>query len=552
MPSIDSPLPDFRDLTIHRIITESSGAQNETETLTAMEFQNTAVNRGFKNFELNWVTNPNDERVLLFTLKMYSNNRIKETWENKVPNNESDLEERGLVMDYQGDVDKEDMVGTCDYCEKRYCVEKLIHLADTDEMWCDECVQNNASRCERCGNYYSTSDEFEECYNDYDNYAGYYCESCQRELNCEWSEEDERMYINNGGNRMQKYLHPDGILAKGCVDCPDCRDSEEGWCPRHLKEKIDEMEREMTTLWVYDTERRNYHENGHNRFKKLKLRTKHEHPLLFYGIELEVLWDRAKGDYNKVVKEFIEATGGMFVAEYDRSVDDRGMQLGHYIGAEFISRPTSYKKWIDKDTITKLENGMKVLKKYGAIDPMDDGCGLHVHMSKAFFENRTKKKVSEIKSDMDWFFQYFQPEIERISRRPYGQYCASKAFRMQNSVNDFRNNNAMFGVKGKFVMEKGKLTVSQGSGITHHDCIIETPKTIEARTFCSTIKVEEILATIEFCRSLAHAARNRTGLTDKTFGDIMFTKESPHLLQYVQKMKLDTSRKLKNKLEVKI
>jgi hypothetical protein len=123
---------------------------------------------------------------------------------------------------------------------------------------------------------------------------------------------------------------------------------------------------------------------------------------------------------------------------------------------------------------------------------------------------------------------------------------------MQNSVNDFRNNNAMFGVKGKFVMEKGKLTVSQGSGITHHDCIIETPKTIEARTFCSTIKVEEILATIEFCRSLAHAARNRTGLTDKTFGDIMFTKESPHLLQYIQKMKLDTSRKLKNKLEVKI
>ena len=193
-----------------------------------------------------------------------------------------------------------------------------------------------------------------------------------------------------------------------------------------------------------------------------------------------------------------------------------------------------------------------MLKKYGATSPQDEGCGLHVHMSKTFFEKNTKKKVKDIKSDMDWFFQYFQPEIEKISRRQYTQYCASKAFRMQNAVNNFRDNNAMFGVKGKFQMEKGQLTISQGSGITHHDCVIETPRTIEARTFKSTIIAEEIIATIEFCRGLAHAARNRTGLTGKTFGDIMFTKDSPYLLTYVDKLRMDTSRELKNKLEVKI
>ena len=533
------------------IMRDSSGAMSDEELNKVMEFHQQMTQRGFNNLKLVWQTMPDGSRKLVSRLKLYSQDRT-EVWEDKVPNNESDLEERGLVMDYDGDVDEEDMVGVCDCCGKKYCVDKLTNLEDCEDMYCNDCLNENAHRCERCGRWFTSSEYFEEVYRDYDNYEGYWCEVCQRETNCEWNEDDERMYINRGDNRMQKFLKPDGLLAKGRLDCPDCMDSDEGWCPRHLKEKIKEMEDEATTLWVYDTERRNYHEAGHNRFKKLKYRMKHEHPLLFYGIELEVLWDRNKGTYERVVKEFIEATGGLFVAEYDRSVDDRGNMLGHYIGAEFISRPTSYKRWIDKDTITKLDNGMKVLKKYGAINPMDDGCGLHVHMSKAFFENKTKKKVSDIKSDMDWFFQYFQPEIEKISRRPYGQYCASKAFRLQNSSNDFRNNNTMFGIKGKFVMEKGKLTVSQGSGITHHDCVIETPKTIEARTFRSTIETNEILATIEFCRGLAHAARNRVGLTGKTFGDIMFTKESPYLLQYVQKMKLDTSRQLKTKLEVKI
>ena len=534
---------------MQRTQAEQAGAQNAEEADKYTQIQTQINDKGWRNVTIFWIENEG-QRKLAINIKLYSNSNDVKVFYDELPTDEQ-IEERGLAVDSAGDFDYHDMVGVCDSCGDKFCVEKLTHLCDSDNMFCNGCLEEHAHRCDHCGNWYEYDDEFEEVYRDYDNYEGYWCPDCQHDHDAYWDDDDERMYITIGG-RMQKFLNPEGLLARGPRDCPDCMDSPDGWCPRHLKEKAREMDQEATTLWVYDTIRRDYHTSEHKRFKSLKYRMPNEHPYLYYGIELEVLWLASKGNYDTVTTEFIKATGGMFVAEYDRSVDERGHCLGNYIGAEFISRPTSYKRWADPETIKALKRGLEVLKKYGATSPQDEGCGLHVHMSKTFFEKNTKKKVKDIKSDMDWFFQYFQPEIEKISRRQYTQYCASKAFRMQNAVNNFRDNNAMFGVKGKFQMEKGQLTISQGSGITHHDCVIETPRTIEARTFKSTIIAEEIIATIEFCRGLAHAARNRTGLTGKTFGDIMFTKDSPYLLTYVDKLRMDTSRELKNKLEVKI
>ena len=272
-----------------------------------------------------------------------------------------------------------------------------------------------------------------------------------------------------------------------------------------------------------------------------------ENPYLYYGVELETLWSE-RSNREAIVAEFIKATNGLFVAEYDRSVDELGCNMNMW-GAEFISRPLSYKQWTNPTTIELLQKGLEVLKKTGGPIDQPEGCGLHVHMSKVFFEKNTKKRVKDIKSDMDWFFQYFQPEMEKLSRRPYTQYCASKAFRIQRNQID---NNIMFGIKGKLTMEKGELTVSRGQGITHHDCVIETPKTIEARTFKSTLDMNTILATIEACRGLAHAARNRTELTERTFGDILFSKDSKYLIPYIEHIHLDTSRVLKTKMEVKL
>ena len=533
-----------------RIIFYSTDARTEEEENKIVESITQIVTRGYQGVTLRW-QGDQDHRAMVCTINPYSASTVPAIFLNKVPT-EEELAEHHLAVDEEGDIDAESNMVQCEECGKKYCVSKCIFPEDNgDAAYCQSCARETLAQCSRCDAWYESSEDFDEVYRDYDECVGYWCPECIEEQGAQWDEADERMYLRRP-QRMQEYLNPQGVLANPAQSCPECGESERGYCERHLRQCIQEMEQEATTLWVYDTKRRAYHESMHNRFKSLKLRTSKEHPRLYYGIELEVLWDSRKANYDKLTKEFIEATNGMFVAEYDRSVDDKGAQLGGYIGAEFISRPTSYKRWTSPEHVALLKAGMEVLKKYGTLVPQDKDCGLHVHMSKAFFERKTTKNVAEIKRDIDWFFQYFQDEIEKISRREYTQYCASKAFRIKNTTTENRRANTMFGIKGKFQLEPSSITVSQGSGPTHHDCIIETNKTIEARTFRSTTDVNELLATIEFCRSLAHAARNRTGLIGKTFGDIMFTKESPHLLEYIHKIKLDTSRKLKNKLEVNL
>lgn len=535
-----------------RIMAQNNGAQTDREIEQWGEMQRQLDNSIFTNFKIKFIE-VNDHRELQIII--LAQDSTDEMYYDHIPRRE-EIAEHGYVVDHDGLVIRAEHAISCDFCGDVFWEDNIEHIEDTDQYVCRKCRSRNSVRCDHCSRLFSDIQSMEEVYSvDDDCSLGEWCEECRDRENTWWDDEAEREYYERNV-RMQQYLKPEGVLAFGCErNCHECQDAPEGICAKHRIEQVKEMEKEATTLWVYDTLRRNYHERGHDRFKKLKYRMPNEHPYLYYGIEKEVIWDANKGSYDRVCKEFIEATGGLFIAEYDSSVDRAASEMGHYIGAEFISRPVSYKRWMDKDTITKLENGMRVLRKYGAQDPQTDGCGLHVHMSKAFFEKNTIKKVKDIKEDMDWFFQFFQPEIEKFARRQYTQYCASKAYRFKHANDDARRSNQgnpYFGIKGKIQLEKSQMTISQGSGITHHDCVIETPKTIEARVFRSTINVEEILATIEFCRGLAHTARKRTGLTGRTFGEILFSKDDNYLSNYVRKIRLDTSRKLGTKLEIKL
>ena len=528
---------------------ESHGARTDEEKAKWEELTRQIQSEHWQNVEVRWVDYINEEtneigRKTVFEIHTSTNNDLVTIVADHFPT-EEELQEENLECCEVGNIDYSENIATCHKCGNRFLAQNMYPMEDSGELYCHDCAHEFCRQCDRCEHWYQYGDDFEEVYDEDNNYRGYYCQDCQNELEVEWDEEEERCYIK-GGRKMQKYLKPDGILAKG-VNCEDCRDSDDGWCQFHLRQKIKEMEAEATTLWVYDDQRRSYHDSEHNRFKRLKYRMPNENPYLYYGVELETLWSE-RNNREAIVAEFIKATNGLFVAEYDRSVDELGCNMSMW-GAEFISRPLSYKQWTNPATIELLQKGLEVLKKAGGPIDQPEGCGLHVHMSKVFFEKNTKKRVKDIKSDMDWFFQYFQPEMEKLSRRPYTQYCASKAFRIQRNQID---NNIMFGIKGKLTMEKGELTVSRGQGITHHDCVIETPKTIEARTFKSTLDVNTILATIEACRGLAHAARNRTELTGRTFGDILFSKDSKYLIPYIEHIHLDTSRVLKTKMEVKL
>ena len=119
-------------------------------------------------------------------------------------------------------------------------------------------------------------------------------------------------------------------------------------------------------------------------------------------------------------------------------------------------------------------------------------------------------------------------------------------------MESIRCNGYGFNLNPQVSISKGEITQSMGSGDTHHDAIVQTGRTIEVRTFNSTIIVEELLATIEFCRCIAHASRNMKLNTKNTLGDILWCKDAKYLPAFIKKTKVNCDKKFDNKLEVKI
>lgn len=401
----------------------------------------------------------------------------------------------------------------CSYCDRETPTRELTRVGTSADYACQRCLQEHYVQCVECERYFSTGDTVRAITEEGEEVR--VCDECKRN-GC--------IQVDNA-NLVLKYTKTNHIFRPYF----ESQEQTQG-----------NLKKEETNLWVYDTKYRSYHPSEHVKFKSLKYRDPHEHPFLYYGIELEVLFN-SPIDINRITNEFIRATNGLFVAERDGSVADQGN------GCEFISRPLTYTKWMSDEVKNLLLEGQKVLRKYNAYEKQPKGCGLHVHMSLKFFEENTTKSVDDIKTDMDWIFQIFQPEIEKISRRPYTRYCASKAFRLKQIL---RENYYAFGLEPEFRLKKGELTTSRGSGDTHHDAVIQTRATIEARTFRSTINIDEILATIEFCRAVAHAARNIDLKNTHTLGDIVNCKDSKYLDKYLKDNKVDLTKKFDDTLEV--
>lgn len=315
-----------------------------------------------------------------------------------------------------------------------------------------------------------------------------------------------------------------------------------GECEQCLRNRAWNKEYIETHLFKCDEYFRNYHAGGkHDTFKQTVFRMPGEKPYLYYGIEIEVKFDeevmrvfytdddgyedesQTSDDCEKMLKEFTEATNGMFIYERDGSL---------YNGVEFISRPTSYARWIDKDTIAKLEAGIEVLKKWGAYDDQPDTNGMHVHISRKFFDygEQDGEKRRKMYQDMDWLFQYYQSELEKIADRKYTQYCQSKMAKIKSEYGIGTQNNrdsrwnVELEIKGK--MKKGG-SMADGD---HYSAVSISGRTIEGRIFKSTIDVAHIIGNIEVMRNFSHVVRNEE-IVGKTLNDILHTKDNMYLDQ---------------------
>ena len=321
-----------------------------------------------------------------------------------------------------------------------------------------------------------------------------------------------------------------------CKSCQDNGDNTVGSCKKCLENLAWNTEYLETHAFIYDTLFRGYHDGYHDTIKSIPLRLPNEHPYLYYGVEIEVEFDSSEvcvydtddgydDDDNWKVQEildrFSEITEGMFVYEHDGSLDN---------GVECISRPMSYAYWTHPDTVKRLEAGLEYLRNMGAYWRQPDTNGLHIHISRKFFEHGGGKvDRHSAYQGIDWLFQKFQPEIEKIGERKYTQYCASKTDQLRNNLeNNWVLNQCNVDAEVKCKLKKGG-DVPCGD---HHVAVTLSGATIEARVFKSTTDYKRVLAYIELVRNMAHAVRDDN--TEVSLDSLLHTKDNLYLDEIVR------------------
>ena len=199
-----------------------------------------------------------------------------------------------------------------------------------------------------------------------------------------------------------------------------------------------------------------------------------------------------------------------------------------------------------------LRKAFEYLKEQGAFVEQPDTNGIHIHMSRRFFERNTEKKPAEINKDLDWVFQYYQPEIEVISQRKFTRFCESKMDQIKNRISNnmqyaFNAMEAKISINAE--MSKSEL---QSGRDNHHAAITMRDETIEVRCFKSSINVDTIISYIEFVRNIAHTVRNKD-IKNMTLEQILESKDSPRLDTYIYNLKrhknLVLDRKVKDKMK---
>lgn len=443
----------------------------------------------------------------------------------------------------------------CQRCDCYIDYDDGEYHSDVDgEIYCQDCwVEEGGYWCPHCEEEYWQYDVPEQEVRIYDGthiggYTEHWCTNCANN-EATWNETEEIYEYdrdrtrNNREQGVQK--EPKGIKPEICEYCKQMYRDIKGDCERCLENQAYNKMLRETSLWVYDTRfspRGWYHPEEHKYFKQLFYRDKNEHPFLYYGLEIEVGFEvhNMSPNLREVAKNFIEMTNGLFVAESDSSIG---------VGIEFISRPTSYKMWTAPNTIIMLRKAFQYLREQGAYIEQPATNGIHIHMSRKFFEHNTKKNVVEINKDLDWVFQYYQPEIETISQRKFTNFCESKMDQIKKQlVNNIRYNN--LNDLGAEITLNARLNKSilQDGRTNHHAAITMRDATVEVRCFKSSIDVDTIISYIELVRNIAHTARNKD-IKNMTMEEILASKDSPRLDTYIYKLKRSKNLKLSRKIE---
>jgi hypothetical protein len=215
------------------------------------------------------------------------------------------------------------------------------------------------------------------------------------------------------------------------------------------------------------------------------------------GFELEV----EVGDQDKEVVaydlvEFLDSVGlkNRFYMKHDGSLRN---------GFEVVSHPATYSIWKTQ----QIPELLKWLVRRGCLSHDPGTCGLHVHLSRAFFSD---SQINRIKC----FFDENWGRIELLSRRRGNfRYCQREYFERADTL---------FGKP-----QDGR-----------HTAVNVTHTTVEIRVFRGTLNHRTFVATLQFCHAIAHYAKQNHFGSWRDFCYWVQKTGRDHLWEYLQELKL--------------
>lgn len=390
------------------------------------------------------------------------------------------------------------------YCADCGCIidtENEDYLEINGEYYCQDCMED-WSICDDCGEWFRNSEE------------GTWVENGERFVCDECLENDYEQCDDCGKYFLRDYMYlVTNLSGSDYYVCDDCR------CENYYEcadcgnlFHYEDLQYNESDDCDYCNECYPRHENSllldYHGFSDWKTYgTGGTNNPITKGFELEV-----ETDNYDVLEEIYDILNNLVVFEHDGSVD----------GFEMITNPFTREYWKTKENIDNWKDVFDVLNENGC---GTCGCGLHVHVNKSSLAT-DKLSSDDVIDNIILIMETFKNELTKFSRRYQGDLKEWAAFLTDdNEKLTYKLIKDKKGCKGRYTA----LNLTKG-------------KTIEFRIFNSTMKFNELMATLELVDNIVDIARagNIDGLT---WNDIV-TFNGDYIVDYVNDYNITSDKKL--------
>ena len=397
---------------------------------------------------------------------------------------------KGLALPREDLVEVETLSGKKlihrDLCVYDYFQEKRLH-SEVVTAWAGEehtrfAWKGTVHECPRCGKLVID---------------GYHCGMCEKKIDGEWILKS-KLALTVDSSGYSKWIRKEDAEERGLEMC--------GYCGMYIEGQVHPSGLCFECLNLEDDDddiiedyKISHNHNNHPRFVGA-FGGKFDSEKKAFGFELEVdknSWSLSSNPVKKMNCEMARKIASLVGSDNIRFASDASLSDGF----EIITQPHSPGAfWRRQSDWAKM---LDLLVEWGYKSHDAGTCGLHVHLSRAWF-GKTETEQSLAIAKLFAFFYNRWDDIKKASRRRDFSYCHRNEYaKLENGK--WSVGNAV--LKWKDCAKKrdsGAVRVSEGSAWTHGVALNNSNKnTVEIRVGRGTLNKASFFSWIDFCLALA-------------------------------------------------